>query len=174
MANLSIRRGEPRETGLARAWDPLRGMDPLRMIREMMTGDVFGGLAPTIPEGFAPDLEVKETKDAFKVCVDLPGVKEEDIEVSVSGNRITLSGKREEERREEGDRYFAYERSYGSFSRSLALPEGADVENVRADLHHGVLDVTIPKRAEVQSRRVQIGAGEQKAGGEQKAAKKAA
>jgi HSP20 family protein len=176
MANLSIRRGEPREPGLARTWDPLRAMDPFQMIREMMSGDVFGGLVPTTSEIFAPDIEVKETKDAFKVCADLPGVKEGDVMVDVTGNRLTVSGKREEERRDEGDRYFAYERSYGSFSRSLSLPEGADMENVRADLKNGVLEITVPKKAEVQPRRVQIGKGEaqEEAREAQKPAKKAA
>lgn len=159
MANLNIRRGEPREQGLARPFDPMRAMDPFRMIREMMAGDVFGGLVPAASEIFAPDIEVKETKDAFVVCADLPGVREDDIEVDVTGNRLTLSGKREEERRDESDRYFAYERSYGSFSRSLTLPEGADMENVRADLKNGVLEISIPKKAEVQPRRVQIGKG---------------
>ncbi len=179
MANLKVRRDEPRETGLSRGWDPMRAMDPFRMIRDLMQADVFGGLVAPTSELFAPDIEVKETKDAFKVCADLPGVKESDIEVNVTGNRLTVSGKREEERREEDERYFAYERSFGSFSRSFTLPEGADMENVKADLKSGVLEVTIPKRAEVQPRRVQIGerAGEkekgreeQKAGPEQKKA----
>lgn len=175
MANLGIRRGKEQEQGLARGWEQQRTMDPFRMIRDIMAGDVFGGLVPTGAEIFAPDIEVKETKDAFVVCADLPGVKDEDVEVNITGNRLTLSGKREEERRDESDRYFAYERSFGSFSRSLTLPEGADLENVRAELKNGVLDITIPKKAEVQPRRVQIGkGGEQKAGSEQKGPKKAA
>lgn len=177
MANLNIRRGEQREQGgLARTWDPTRMTDPLRMLREMMTGDVFGGLvAPTSEAMFAPDIEVKETKDAFLVCADLPGVKEGDVEVNITGNRLTLSGKREEERREESDRFFAYERSYGSFSRSLALPEGADMERVRADLKNGVLEINIPKRAEVQPRKVPIGGqGQPQQGTQQPAGKKAA
>jgi HSP20 family protein len=165
MANMNIRRNQPREQ-LATSSDPLRGLgsmftlDPYRMIRDIMGADPFAGLVtPTGEMMFAPDIELKETKDAYVLEADLPGVRESDIEVSVVGNRLTISGKREEEKREEDDRYFAYERSYGSFSRSMTLPEGADLDRVKADLKNGVLSVEVPKKAEVQARRVAIGGG---------------
>src|SRR5262249_8334978 len=88
---------------------------------------------------------------------DLPGVREQDLEVSVTGYRLTVSGKREEEERREDDRYFAYERSYGSFSRSFVMPEGADVESVKAELKDGVLHIIVPKKAEVQPRPIGVG-----------------
>lgn len=158
MSNIT-RRGEPREHGLTRGWDPLRAMtDPFRMIREMMAGDVLGGLART-PDIIAPDIDVKETQDAYEIRADLPGVQERDIEVDITGNRLTVTGKREEEQRKEGERYFAYERMYGTFSRTLALPEGIDAERVRADLNNGVLEITIPKRAEAQGRKIHVGVG---------------
>ena len=162
MANLGIRRGEQREPALARGGAPYRGMepfralDPFRMIRDLVGADVFGGLVQPESGMFAPDIEVKETNDAYVVTADLPGVKEQEIEVNITGNRLTLSGKREEEARDESDRYFTYERTYGSFSRSFVLPEGADMEQVKADLKDGVLNVTVPKKAEVQPRRVPV------------------
>jgi len=85
-----------------------------------------------------------------------PGVREEDLDISLTGNRLTVSGKREEEHREEDDRYYAYERSYGSFSRSFTLPEGGDVDHARADLSNGVLTVTLPKRPEVQPKKIEV------------------
>ncbi|APR87621.1 heat shock protein, Hsp20 family protein [Minicystis rosea] len=158
MGNMT-RRGEPREQGLVRGGETMRAMtDPFRMIRELMGADVLGGLART-PDIIAPDIEVKETKDAFLVRADLPGVQERDIEVDITGNRLTVTGKREEEQRQEGERYFAYERSYGTFSRTLTLPEGVDAERVRADLANGVLEITIPKRAEAQGRKIHVGVG---------------
>lgn len=172
MANLSIRRGEPRQE--ATVWDPFRmmerAMDPVRMIREMMGADPFAGLVSPGGAMFAPDIEIKETKDAYVLRADLPGVKMDDIEVSVTGNRLTVSGKREEEQRREEDRFFAYERSYGSFSRSFVLPEGADLDKLQARLDNGVLEIAVPKRAEVQARRIQIGGGKGEAekGGAQK------
>jgi HSP20 family protein len=161
MANLSVRRGEPRQE--AAVWDPfrmtepLRAVDPMRLFREMMSGDPFAGLVAAGGAAFAPDIEIKETKDAYCVTADLPGVRPDDLEVSVTGNRLTVSGKREEEQRREDDRFFAYERSYGAFSRSFLMPEGADLDQLKADLKDGVLTVSVPKRAEVQARRVPIG-----------------
>jgi HSP20 family protein len=69
---------------------------------------------------------------------------------------LTISGQREEEKKDEGDRYFAYERSYGTFSRSFTLPEGADTEHVRAELKDGVLTIVVPKKPEVQPRRIDV------------------
>jgi len=165
MADLSIRKGEPREQGMTRGRepfqrtiDPLRAWDPFQMIRDLMGSDVFGGMVAPASGMFAPDIEVKETKDAYVLTADLPGVKEQELEVNITGNRLAVSGKREEEMRDEGDRYFAYERTYGTFSRSFALPEGADMEHVKAELKDGVLRIMVPKKAEVQPRRVQIGA----------------
>lgn len=158
MANLSIsRRGEPYDPTLSRLRDPFRIMDPLRMIRDIMGTDVFGGLVQPTSEVFAPDIEMKESKDAFIMTADLPGVKMDDVDVNVTGNRLTVSGKREEEERDENDRYFAYERSYGAFSRSFMLPEGADIENIHADFNDGVLKIRVPKRAEVKGRRIPLG-----------------
>jgi HSP20 family protein len=177
MANLSVRRGEPRHE--AAAWDPFhmmehhRAFDPMRLFREMMSGDPFAGLVAAGSAAFAPDVEIRETKDAYLVTADLPGVRADDLEVSVTGNRLTVSGKREEEQRREGDRFFAYERSYGAFSRSFAMPEGADLDQLKADLKEGVLTVTVPKHAEVQARRIPVGGTAPAPGKGEKGEKKA-
>ena len=123
---------------------------------------------------YLPDMEVKETPDAFVISADLPGVQEKDLDVSIAGNELCVSGKREEEARDEGNQYLAYERSYGSFCRSFTLPAGSDAENVKADLKNGVLTITVPKKAGAQSRRVQIGAKKAEAQLEAKQEKKAA
>jgi len=151
MANMT-RRGEL-EGGL------LGPLDPFRMLREMMQADPFSGMAPLAggERSFAPRVEVKETKDGFLFHADLPGVRGEDVDISVTGNRLTISGKREEERRQEDERYFAYERSYGDFSRSFVLPEGVNLEGVQADMKDGVLSVIVPKRAEVQPKKIPVG-----------------
>ena len=93
---------------------------------------------------------MKENKDGYVFRADLPGVREDDLDISLTGNRLTISGKREQEKHEQGDTYYANERSYGSFSRAFTLPDGTDAENVRADLKNGVLQVTVPKKPEVQ------------------------
>jgi HSP20 family protein len=115
----------------------------------------------SLRSSFSPMVEVKETKEAFVFCADLPGLKEEDVEIAVTGNRISITGTRSEEERREDDRYYAYERSYGSFSRAFTLPNSADLENVNAELKNGVLRVTVPKKPEVQPRRIAIGGEKQ-------------
>jgi HSP20 family protein len=157
MANL-IRRREREPGSLARGWDPLR-TDPFQMMRDLLRWDPFREmerLGSWSELAFSPDVEFKETKDAYIFKADLPGVQEKDLDISVTGNRIHISGKREEEETREDDRYYAYERSYGGFSRSFTLPEGANADDVTAELKDGVLTVRVPKRPEVQPRRISV------------------
>src|SRR3954469_17796095 len=149
MANL-IRR-ENREVA-PRARTSGMFLDPFRMMDEMLRWDPFRGGEGwgTGMTDFVPNFEVKETKDEYVIKADLPGVKESDVEISVTGNVIQVSGVREQERREEGERFYAMERSYGQFTRAFSLPEGADAERVSAELKDGVLAVHIPKKPEVQ------------------------
>jgi HSP20 family protein len=155
MANI-IRRRQPGELA------PGAGMgrlDPMQWMHELLRFDPFQQMLalPLAEQGiFAPDFEVKETPDAFVFKADLPGVKEEELEVSLTGNRLVVSGRRESERREENERYYASERSYGSFTRAFTLPEGIDGDKVRAQLESGVLTLTVPKRPETQPKKIDI------------------
>lgn len=159
MADLPVRRGSGSGLQRGREWDPFQQMqelmnwDPLELMNQWLTGRQ--GSLPT----FVPAFEVKETKESFIFKADLPGVDEKDIEVTLTGDRIVVSGKRENEKREESDRFYAYERGFGSFSRAFTLPEGVDGENVQADLKNGVLTLTLPKRPEVQPKRIKVGSG---------------
>src|SRR5262249_47223344 len=103
-----------------------------------------------------PSFEVKETKDSYLFKADLPGVKEEELDISLTGNRLTVSGQRQEEKKDEGETYYAYERRYGTFSRAFTLPDGVDAEHVQAGLKDGVLTVVVPKKPEVQPKRIQV------------------
>lgn len=154
MANL-IRRGEQqRETMPQTTWDPVR------LMRELVNWDPFAEMLPSGGAGeamaFTPRFEVKETKDAYVFKADLPGIDEKDLDISLTGNRLTVSGKREAEERQENDRFYAYERSYGNFSRSFTLPDGADVEHAEADMKNGVLMLSIPKKPEHQPRKISL------------------
>jgi len=154
MANL-IRRTEQPQGVVTGQWEPLR------LMRDLMNWDPFGEMFPTTAsrlEGpiFAPRFEVKETKDAYVFKADLPGIEEKDLEITLTGNRITVSGKREAERYEESDTYYTCERSYGSFSRSFTLPEGADFEHCEADLKHGVLTLAVHKKPEHQPKKISV------------------
>lgn len=141
--------------------------NPLRMMRELMRWDPFQEMAPMFPNQgqtglFMPDVDIKETNDAYVFNADLPGIKEKDVQVSLTGNRLTLSGKREEEKREERTNYYAFERSYGSFNRSFTLPAGTNPELAKADLKEGVLTITVPKKPEAQAKKIPVGSGSEK------------
>jgi len=152
MASL-IRRSEQTES--PSAWEPFR------LMRDLMSWDPFAEMFPTVRQPlasrvFAPSFEVKETADAYVFRADLPGVDENDLDITLTGNRLTVSGKREAEDSQESDTYYAHERAYGSFSRSFTLPDGADVDHADAALKNGVLVVSIPKKAEHQPRKIAL------------------
>jgi HSP20 family protein len=136
------------------------------MMRDLLRLDPFrdiGGL--TSFEGgnaFIPSVEVKETRDSYVFRADLPGMKEDEVDIALTGNRLTISGERKSEKKEEDERFYAYERSYGSFSRSFTLPEGADADHAQAELKNGVLSIVLPKRPEVKARRISLGKREDK------------
>jgi HSP20 family protein len=110
---------------------------------------------------WSPDFEVRETDDAIVLKGDMPGVKEQDIDVSLSGNSLQISGKREREEEAEEGTVYTYEREYGQFSRSFTLPESADLDKVRCDLKDGVLNIVVPKKpgSAPARRKIQIGSG---------------
>jgi HSP20 family protein len=93
---------------------------------------------------------VRETREAFVCQVDLPGVVPRDVEVSLDGHELTISGRRDPERRRVGERYAARERAYGRFSRSFVLPADLDPDRVDAELDQGVLTVRIPRQRVVR------------------------
>ena len=129
---------------------PIRDfMEPFRQLALAPFGDFR-------PLSFFPPFEIKENKEAFLFKADVPGVKESDLEISISGKQLTVTGKREEEKEERGDTYYSCERSYGSFTRSFTLPEGSDVRHIGADLKAGVLTIRVPKGTETKTKKVEI------------------
>lgn len=133
---------------------PVRYRDPFALARDLFAWDPFGDQRPAAT--FAPTFEVKETSDAYVVRADMPGVKEEQLDVSLHNGILAISGVRNAEERKEGETYFLYERQYGTFSRSFALPDTADSEKVDAKLDGGVLTVTIGKRAEAKPKKIAL------------------
>jgi HSP20 family protein len=139
--------------------------DPFETMGRLMGWDPFSALNqwpgsswPLAAQGsFAPAFEVRETTDAYMIEADVPGVQEKDVDIELSGNRLTVSGTRgHEERRDEGS-YHTYERSYGSFVRSFTLPEDTDLDGIDAQLANGVLRVRVPKHGDVSPRKIKIG-----------------
>jgi HSP20 family protein len=128
--------------------------DPFQVARDLLSWDpFFGGRQAS---AFVPAFEVKETTEAFLVKADVPGVNENDLDIAVHNNVLTVSGVRHSEERTEGEAFALYERQYGSFSRSFQLPDTADGERVEAKLDAGVLHLTIWKKAEAKPRKIAL------------------
>jgi HSP20 family protein len=133
--------------------------EPARLMRSLLQWDPFREMIPFVPEergGFVPAFDIKETKEGYVFKADIPGVKESDLEVTLTGNRLTISGKREAEKEEKTETLYTYERSYGSFTRSFTLPEGIENEKVNAEMKDGVLSIFVAKKPELQPKKIDV------------------
>ena len=138
MSDIAVqRKDQPQASTIAR-----RELDPFRLMRDMLRWDPFREMAPTFSvelPSYSPAFEVKDTKESFVFKADVPGTKEQDIEVNVAGNRLTIAGKREAEKEEKSDTFYAYERSYGSFQRILTLSQAMEVRLEQVTTSHDLL-----------------------------------
>jgi HSP20 family protein len=105
---------------------------------------------------WAPSVDIYENKDQIVLEAELPGMKQEDFDLSIENNVITLRGERKFEKTDENDNYHRVERSYGAFTRSFTLPHTVSAEGATAEYNNGVLRVTLPKREETKARRIQV------------------
>lgn len=110
----------------------------------------------SLRSGFAPAVDIFEEKDAIFVKAELPGIKADDIHINVENDVLTLHGERKLEREDTRDGYHRIERSYGTFTRSFALPKTVDADRVEAEMADGVLTLRIPKKAAAEPRRVSV------------------
>ena len=109
---------------------------------------------------WAPAVDIKEEVDKFVIHADIPGVKPEDIEVSMEAGVLTVKGEKESEAKTEKEGYKRVERTYGSFYRRFSLPDTADGDAINAKCKHGVLEIIIPKREAVKPKRLSVAAEE--------------
>ncbi len=107
---------------------------------------------------FVPRIDVTENDKEYRVTAELPGVKEKDIDLSVTGNLLTIKGEKRSEKEEESAGFYRHERVFGSFSRTIPFPVEVDLERVTAKFNEGVLNVSVPKTMEAQkhSKKIQI------------------
>jgi HSP20 family protein len=106
--------------------------------------------------GWAPALDVQEDKDNFTIRVEVPGLRREDIDVSLQDGALVISGERRSEKVEEGVEIHRQERFYGKFQRALTLPEPVVADKVKADYKDGVLTVTLPKTEEAKPKKIDV------------------
>ena len=150
-------------------WDPIRELDSLQGDMNRLFDRFFEGRAPNgAGRRWVPAMDLVETGEDFVLRADLPGMSQGDVKIELEDNVLTVSGERKAENEEKGEGYHRVERAFGSFSRSLTLPQGVDTDRVEANFDKGVLEVRIPKPAEAKPTRVQIGKGTVEGTGQEK------
>jgi HSP20 family protein len=143
-------------------WEPIGELNTLQNEMNRLFNAFFD--QPTGRGGVAgrrwiPAMDLVETDDHFVLRADLPGLSEQDVNVELLDNVLTISGERKAEHETGQEGYYRLERGYGSFSRSLTLPQGIDPDGVQAHFDRGVLEIRVPKPEQKKPRQVQIQLG---------------
>jgi HSP20 family protein len=143
-------------------WEPFRELAALQndMGRLMST---FLGQGQAGGENgehtWMPAVDVWETENELVYAFDLPGIPEDKISVEYEDGALTVSGERERTQEVKGDRFYRFERRFGSFTRTVGLPQGVTEDAIRADYNSGVLEIHVPKPEQPKPRRIQVGSG---------------
>jgi HSP20 family protein len=134
------------------------GLSPFTGLREFESrmNQLLSGFADVPAGTWAPAVDLREEKDHFVLEADLPGLKREDIDVSVVGEIVTLKGKRSGEEWKQGDGFRSIERSYGEYQRAFRIRGGVDAAKVEATYDNGVLRVILPKPEHTQPRQIEV------------------
>jgi HSP20 family protein len=133
-------------------WQPFAELADLRSRFDRMFADITDGEHGA----WTPAIDVVRRDGELCIRAELPGIKPEDVEVEVSDDVLTISGRHEEEHETKDERYVRRERRFGSFTRSIALPAGVDASSIGARSHHGVLEITVPLPAVAEHTTVRI------------------
>jgi HSP20 family protein len=126
-----------------------------RLFDQTFEGWPFGESA-TLTSSWAPACDIFEDQDGIKIVAEIPGVNREDVKLSLENNTLTIRGEKKQVAEEKTERVHRYERSYGVFERSFALPSTVDSERVDAEYANGLLTVTLPKIERAKPREIQV------------------
>jgi len=142
-------------------WEPFRELAALQNEMSRFMNQALGSPAGAGAGGastWLPALDVWESDSELVLALDLPGIPEDKVSIEVDDGVMTISGERERDLEEKGDRFYRFERRFGQFSRSVTLPQGVDESQIQAEFKGGVLEIHIPKPEERKPKRIQIGA----------------
>jgi len=139
-------------------WDPFRGLGTLQEQMNRLFEDSFfrGRTDQSAITTWAPAVDIYETEHELVAKADLPDVAEKDLDIRVENNVLTIRGERKFEQNVSEDNYLRVERAYGSFSRSLSLPNTVNTEAIQAEYRNGVLTVRMPKREESKPKQIKV------------------
>jgi HSP20 family protein len=140
-------------------WEPFRELAALQNEMGRWMGQLSGGATPGNGQSstWLPAVDVWETEEELVLSFDLPGIAEDEIAVELDDNVLTVSGRRERTSEHSSERFYRFERRFGTFSRSVTLPAGVSEGDVKADYTNGVLEIHVPKPEEQKPKRIQIG-----------------
>ena len=138
-------------------WEPLREVAALQNEMSRMLNSAFAGDTNGANRTWIPAVDVWETEDSVVYAFDLPGVPQDSIAIEFEDGALTVSGERARTNEESGERFYRFERRFGSFSRTIGLPQGVTEEAIDAKYADGVLEVTVAKPKVPEPRRIQIG-----------------
>ncbi len=145
-------------------WDPFQDVLSLREAMSQLMEESF--VQPTAAQGgknFVPALDLSETAEGYLVEAALPGVKPEDVEITVENNVLTIKGETRQEVDEQKRNFHRVERRFGAFQRTIGLPTTVKADAIQASLTNGVLRLEIPKAEEVKPRKISVQVGDNKA-----------
>lgn len=141
-------------------WDPFRDMMSLRQAMDRLFEDSFirpSRLWPELGRGELPlDIDMYQTANDVVVKAALPGVRPEEVDISITGDTLTIKGERKEEQEIRDDDYFYRERRHGAFSRSVPIPVSIKSDKAEAVFENGVLTLTLPKAEEVKPKQIKV------------------
>jgi HSP20 family protein len=137
-------------------WEPFRELASLQSEMGRLMNGLFEGPG-RVTQTWVPALDVWETETEVVYAFDLPGIPEERIDIEVHDDTLTVTAEREKVAEESTDRFYRFERRYGSFTRAVGLPQGTDESKIAAAYKDGVLEVRVPKPEEAKPRKIQLG-----------------
>jgi HSP20 family protein len=136
-------------------WEPFRELASIQNEMSRLLNAFEGN--GTTTQSWVPALDVWETDDELVYAFDLPGVPKEDVSIEYEDGMLTLTAKRERTFEKSDDRFYRFERRFGTFTRSIGLPQGAGERDIHADFKDGVLEIHVAKPEEIKPRRIEIG-----------------
>ncbi len=139
-------------------WRPFTELSSLRREMDRLWENFFGErpFARIWEREWAPSLDMSETKDNYVVKAEVPGIDAKDIDISLTGDVLTIKGEKKQEKEEKEEDYHLIERGYGSFSRSVRLPVEVESSKIKASYKNGILSITLPKSEKVKAKEVKI------------------
>jgi HSP20 family protein len=139
-------------------WEPFEGLTSLRREMDRLFEDFFERGSPRSGElsGWAPSVEIADTKDAVVVKAQVPGISKDNLQVHVTDDSLTLKGEMKEEDKQEEKNYSRREFRYGAFARTVALPTAVQADKATAHLKDGILEITVPKSDKAKVKQIAI------------------